>query len=54
VTVRWVPGAGHLFEDHLEELQDHIRSFFTRGGGARALSEGPAMAGGDVLGGTEV
>jgi len=53
VTVRWVSGAEHLFEDHLQELQDHIRTFFTRGAGARALSEGPATALGDVLGGTE-
>jgi alpha/beta superfamily hydrolase len=37
VTVRMVPGAGHLFEEHYRELQDHLRTFFTHGPGALAL-----------------
>jgi alpha/beta superfamily hydrolase len=38
VTLRSVPGAGHLFEGHIEELQNHIREYFMHGAGAQALS----------------
>lgn len=37
VTVRSVRGAGHLFEDHIGELQGFIREYFNQGPGARAL-----------------
>ena len=49
VTVRWVPGAGHLFEDHLEELQAHIREYFTHGAGADALRRSPANVSREIL-----
>jgi len=35
VTVLPVPGAGHLFEEHFEELQAGIRTFFSQGPGGR-------------------
>jgi hypothetical protein len=37
VTVRVVQGADHLLEGHLEELQGHIREYFTHGAGDEAL-----------------
>ena len=37
VTVTTVTGAGHLFEEHIGELQGFIRDYFTEGPGARAL-----------------
>jgi alpha/beta superfamily hydrolase len=37
VTVKTVPGSGHLFEGYLEELQAHVRDFFTSGPGHEAL-----------------
>ena len=40
VTVLPVPGAGHLFEGHFEELQELIREYFTHGAGALALNGG--------------
>ncbi len=46
VTVLSVPGAGHLFEGHLKELQEYIRDYFTRGAGARALEGHPGKIGG--------
>jgi alpha/beta superfamily hydrolase len=50
VTILIIPGAGHLFEDHLEELQEHIREYFTQGAGARALEGGADRAGGKAGG----
>jgi alpha/beta superfamily hydrolase len=47
VTVRRVPGAGHLLEAHLDELQAHIREFFTSGPGLTALGR-PSEAGGGM------
>lgn len=41
VTVLPVPGAGHLFEGHFEELQHLIQEYFTHGAGSRALDGGP-------------
>lgn len=46
VTVLGVPGAGHLFEGHLEELQELIREYFSRGAGAEALDSGSEKTGG--------
>jgi len=46
VTVLSVPGAGHLFEGHLEELQEHIREYFTQGAGAKALDGDRGKTGG--------
>jgi len=45
VTVISVPGAGHLFDGHLEEVQQHIRTFFLEGPGARSLKGESAMTG---------
>jgi alpha/beta superfamily hydrolase len=45
VTVQAVPGAGHLFEGHLEELQSSIREFFAHGAGAKALDDARAKTG---------
>jgi len=45
VTAISVPGAGHLFDGHLEELQHHIRTFFVDGPGASRIGGGSAMAG---------
>ena len=41
LTIRSVPGAGHLFDGHFEELQELIREYFTQGAGAWALKGGP-------------
>jgi alpha/beta superfamily hydrolase len=41
VTFLSVPGAGHLFEGYLGELQKLIREYFTQGAGALALNDGP-------------
>ncbi|MCJ7629887.1 MAG: alpha/beta fold hydrolase [Longimicrobiales bacterium] len=46
VTVLGVPGAGHLFEGHLEALQELIREYFSRGAGAEALDSGSEKTGG--------
>ncbi|MFH1766060.1 MAG: alpha/beta fold hydrolase [Gemmatimonadota bacterium] len=46
VTVLGVPGAGHLFEGYLEELQELIREYFTQGAGAGALGGGSEKTGG--------
>jgi alpha/beta superfamily hydrolase len=37
ITVADIPGSGHLFEDHYQELQQVIRDYFTTGPGALAL-----------------
>lgn len=37
VSVRDVPGSGHLFQGHFQELQDVIKDFFTQGPGAIIL-----------------
>ena len=37
VTVRVIPGSGHLFQGYFQELQDMILDYFTRGAGAQAL-----------------
>ena len=44
VQVEIVKGAGHLFEDHMEELQDAIRSYFTQGPGSGVLLQSPGEA----------
>ncbi len=49
VTVRSVSGAGHLFEDHIGELQGHLREYFTSGPGAKALEGGLPKSGGIIL-----
>lgn len=41
ITVEGIPGSGHLFENHLEELQAIIRGFFVGGPGADALAGSP-------------
>jgi len=38
VTVEGIPGSGHLFEGHFQEVQTAIRKFFSEGPGARALA----------------
>jgi len=45
VTAISVPGAGHLFDGHLKELQYHIRTFFMDGPGARGLEGDSVMTG---------
>jgi len=47
VTVLSIPGAGHLFEGHFEELQALIREYFTRGVGAEVLDGGSGKAKGN-------
>ncbi len=37
VTVRAVPGAGHLFHEHIGELQEIVTSYFAEGPGRLAL-----------------
>lgn len=37
VTVRAVPGARHLFQEHVGELQDILTGYFTDGPGRQAL-----------------
>ena len=49
VTILSLPGAGHLFEGHLDLLQNHIRDYFTHGDGARALAGAPQKAGGTAV-----
>jgi alpha/beta superfamily hydrolase len=49
VTVVSVPGAGHLFEGHLEELRRCVRDYFTHGDGALALEGFGTHPGGTVL-----
>jgi len=49
VTFRTVAEAGHLFEAHIEEMQGHIRDFFTHGTGAHALDSALPMSGGTLL-----
>ena len=47
ITVVGIPGSGHLFEGHFQELQAIIRDFFVRGPGAAVLGgvgEGPLEA----------
>ena len=41
VTIKVVPGADHLLEGHLGQLQDMIRDFFTNGPGATAVQDFP-------------
>jgi alpha/beta superfamily hydrolase len=45
ITVQAIPGAGHLFEGHFEEIRTVIREFFTSGPGAETLSATGAPAG---------
>lgn len=40
ITVEGIPGAGHLFEGHFQELQGVILRFYTDGPGALALKVG--------------
>ena len=49
VTIIPIPGAGHLFEGHLDELRRQIRTYFTQGDGARALEGPPGKNGRTVL-----
>lgn len=49
LTIQSVPGAGHLFEGHLEELQALIGEYFTHGNGAQALDAGPGNTGGTTV-----
>lgn len=44
ITVARVPGAGHYFHDHFEEMKRAIREFFTDGEGASALASGTGAA----------
>jgi alpha/beta superfamily hydrolase len=37
ITVVRIPGAGHLFEDHVPQLQAAVREFFSSGPGATLL-----------------
>jgi len=41
ITIRGIPGSGHLFEGHFQEMQEAIREFFLDGPGAEVLS--PAL-----------
>lgn len=41
ITVVEVPGAGHLFEDHIPHLQSALRAFFVEGWGGKALAQAP-------------
>jgi alpha/beta superfamily hydrolase len=45
VTILSIPGAGHLFEGHLDELRGQIRDYFSHGDGARALDGSPGATG---------
>lgn len=36
-----VPGSGHFFHEHFDELKSAIREFFTTGAGARVLDRRP-------------
>jgi len=45
VTVRLIPGAGHLFEGSLDDLQDTIQAYFTVGAGAEALENAGRRSG---------
>ena len=49
VTIRSVPGAGHLFEGHFEEFQTLIREYFTLGDGAKVLDEATGQAEGMMV-----
>ncbi len=49
VTMRSVEGAGHLFEDHIEELQGFIREFFISGPGGKALESVRPESRGTIL-----
>ena len=60
VTIRIVPGARHLFQEHIGELQDILTGYFTDGPGKHAMdrwheagrsSEEGAVTGGDSTGG---
>jgi alpha/beta superfamily hydrolase len=44
ITVRIVPGAGHYFHDHFEELQSAVREYFTDGPGASPFPRPPGSA----------
>lgn len=48
VTVVPVPGAGHLFDGHLEELGQHLKDYFTAGDGAVALGVPGTHPGGTI------
>ncbi len=39
ITVVEVPGAGHLFDGHFDELKEAIRDYFTQGPGAVILAD---------------
>jgi alpha/beta superfamily hydrolase len=49
VRVQSVKGAGHLFENHLDELQEIIQDYFSHGAGGVALAGGLGTPGGTVL-----
>lgn len=38
ITVREIPGSGHLFQGHFQALQQTVMEFFTGGPGAEALA----------------
>jgi len=37
ITVEEIPGSGHLFEGHFDEMQEIIRDYFEKGPGSTAL-----------------
>jgi alpha/beta superfamily hydrolase len=47
VAIQRIPGAGHLLEDHLKELQEVIKDFFCNGPGSLAM-DGPARISGGM------
>jgi alpha/beta superfamily hydrolase len=49
IRVEGIPGAGHLFEGHFQELQGVIRRFFTNGPGAPALRAGGETGSGEAI-----
>lgn len=38
ITVKGIPGSGHLFEGHFDDLQEVIRDYFKEGPGSTALA----------------
>jgi uncharacterized protein len=40
ITLVRIPGAGHFFDDHFEELQETLGEYFTSGPGGEALQRG--------------
>lgn len=44
VSLRRIPGSGHYFDDHFDELQDAVRTYVTSGPGAAPF--GPAAGDG--------